>query len=339
MKDPLVSVVMSVYNDEVYLSDSIDSVLNQTFPNFEFLIINDGSTDLTELIIQSYDDPRIKLINNAKNLGLTKSLNIGLGLAKGKYVARMDGDDLSYKERFQLQFNFLEKNTDIDVCGTWFESFGIKSGVVKYPQYNNQIKATLFFCDCICHPSVFIRKESLDKYQIKYNEEFTFAQDYELWCRESKRLSFANIPQVLLKYRTHSKQVSTDKVSEQENFADKIYYMNFDKTGTVFSRLEKKRFSRYITRDERVNEISEFVEVIFLLQKLRNLKEKPSNKFDDVLSDFWLSTILCNTHLGFEGVKAVFKNRPPCKKIRCFLRVMKFILKSFYYQIIIGRKV
>ncbi|TNE70794.1 glycosyltransferase family 2 protein, partial [bacterium] len=116
-ESPVITCLMSVYNGEEFLREAMDSILDQTYTNFEFLIINDGSTDDTVPIIESYDDPRIRLIHNEVNIGLTKSLNKGIGLAKGEYIARMDADDISLPERFERQIEVL-LNSKIDICGT-----------------------------------------------------------------------------------------------------------------------------------------------------------------------------------------------------------------------------
>src|SRR6185295_3491651 len=121
MTPPQVSVLMSVYNGEKYLKEAMESILNQSFPDFEFLIFNDSSTDSGREIILSFNDPRIVLVDNEKNIGLTKSLNKGLSLAKGKYIARMDADDISDAGRLNEQVNYMEKNSDVAVCGSWVQ--------------------------------------------------------------------------------------------------------------------------------------------------------------------------------------------------------------------------
>jgi len=129
MKNPEVTVLMSVYNGEKYLREAIDSILNQTFTDFEFLIVNDGSTDRTAEILRSYDDPRIIIINNEKNIGLTKSLNIGLRMAKGEYIARMDADDVSMPERLQKQIELLNQKKNTGLVGTYYTIINEKGKV------------------------------------------------------------------------------------------------------------------------------------------------------------------------------------------------------------------
>ena len=133
MKSPQISVVMPAYNAEKYITEAIDSILFQTFKDFEFIIINDASTDSTKDIIESYKDPRIKLVNNEQNKGVAKSLNIGISVACGKYIARMDADDIALPERFQKQFDFMEQHPNIDVCGSWAKKTGNENEIINNP--------------------------------------------------------------------------------------------------------------------------------------------------------------------------------------------------------------
>jgi glycosyltransferase involved in cell wall biosynthesis len=209
---PKISVVMSVYNCEKYIKEAIYSILNQNFGDFEFIIINDGSTDKTREIIEEYKDERIKVINN-KNKGLTKSLNEGIELAKGEYIARMDADDISLRERFEKQVEFLDFNTDIYMCGTWAE-FIDENGVFlkdfKRPITDKEIKKELLFHNPFIHSSVMIRKSVFDKVGL-YNESFRYAQDYELWTRVVAKLKTANLPEALLKYRVLKESITKSK--------------------------------------------------------------------------------------------------------------------------------
>jgi glycosyltransferase involved in cell wall biosynthesis len=136
---PYVTVLMPVYNTEMYLKEAIDSILNQTFRDFEFIVINDGSTDSTSDIIESYSDPRIIYLQNEKNLGVATSLNKGLSIAKGTYIARMDGDDVSRCDRLEKQVAFMDANPEIGVCGTWLETIGDRNEVWSPPRNHDQI--------------------------------------------------------------------------------------------------------------------------------------------------------------------------------------------------------
>ncbi len=242
---PKISVVMPVYNGEKFLREAIDSILNQTFSDFEFIIINDASTDSTEDIIKSYDDKRIVYLKNSSNLGVACSLNNGLDIARGEYIARMDADDISLPERFAKQVAFMDKHKDIGVCGTWIEFFGERKGIFKNTVGKKQTKIDMLFSSCIAHPSVIIRKAILEKYDFFYNKNYEQVEDYELWCRISRHYDIDNIPEALLKYRCHDKQVTqnitTDFIEKMGTLKKNILlYYNVD-----FTRPELEAYTKY----------------------------------------------------------------------------------------------
>lgn len=221
---PLISVVMSVYNGEKYLAEAIESILNQTYTNFEFIIVNDGSSDKSIDIIKEYmtKDNRIVLIDREENKGLAYSLNEGISIAKGEYIARMDADDISLPTRFEKQIEYMEKN-ELDVCGSYIKLFGDnrKEQVIKYPITNEDIRFSLLFFSCLAHPTVVFKKEVFDK--VKYNVDYKVAQDYQLWCDiANANFKIGNIPEVLLNYREHEAQASIEKFKRQQDTAHKI---------------------------------------------------------------------------------------------------------------------
>ena len=200
----IVSVIMPVYNGETYLKEAIDSILNQTLTDFEFIIINDGSTDKTEEIILSYTDTRIRYIKNETNLKIVKTLNIGIELAKGKYIARMDADDVSSIERLQMQYDFMQKNPYISICGTALRIYEKPETVYTPPVKDEEIKVKLIFESCLYHPTIMFKKNTILE-QGGYNELFVDAEDLELWLRLSRvdSVFFANLATPLLLYRKH----------------------------------------------------------------------------------------------------------------------------------------
>lgn len=201
----MISVIMPVYNTEEYLAEAIESVLNQTYGDFEFIIINDGSVDSSLEIIEDYmrQDGRIVCINK-ENGGVASALNEGLRAAKGKYIVRMDSDDVSYPDRFEKLVSFMEKNSQVDICGSWALENGKK--IMKTPVNNEEIKLYMLFFSPFIHPTVIIRKSFLDKNKLEYNR--VVAEDYDLWVRCVNIATFANIPEGLLMYRVHNKNVS-----------------------------------------------------------------------------------------------------------------------------------
>jgi len=219
---PKITVLMPVYNGEKYLKEAIESILSQTFADFEFFIINDGSTDNSVDIIKSYSDKRIIFIENEQNIGLPATLNKGIDLARSKYIARMDQDDISLSERLEKQFYFMEKNHDIDICGSWIKFFGEQNFVAKYAKTHREIMSNSFSSSPMAHPTVFFRKKSFDKYNLRYNSTLKFSEDYELWIRALKYLKFANLQEVLLNYRISPNQMT--KSTEKMENANKIIW-------------------------------------------------------------------------------------------------------------------
>jgi len=200
---------MPVYNCEKYVAEAIESILCQTFKDFEFLIINDGSSDKSEDIILSYKDSRIRYIKNEKNLKLISTLNKGLLLAQGEYIARMDSDDISLPNRLQEQLNYMESNSDVVAVGTYAEFFGAcKSRIKSVRTESDDISAELLFSCPIIHPSAMIRRETLASHNIEYRMDYPHAEDYKFWAELNTLGKLANIPKVLLKYRISENQIS-----------------------------------------------------------------------------------------------------------------------------------
>ena len=254
-----ISVLMSVYNGEKYILDAIKSVLNQSYVNFEFIIIDDGSTDNTLSIIKSFSDNRIKLIQNKKNLGLTKSLNIGLEAAAGKYIARMDADDICDPERLSLQLNYLNNHPEIGVLGTDIElinkvgkKFNSKKNIkslnihnsiayifnTQKPKSHNLCIWYLLFKNCFYHPTVIFKKDVIIEaggYKAKRSE------DLDLWSRLFLKTKFANLKSSLLYHRIHDTQTSLDRSSKE--FNERI-----EARKRIFSSIFDKDFNLDIVR-------------------------------------------------------------------------------------------
>ncbi|GHU81698.1 hypothetical protein FACS189415_0580 [Bacteroidia bacterium] len=201
-----ISVVLPVYNGELYLRESVDSILSQTFKNFELIIINDGSTDATADIILSYNDSRIVYLENEVNQKIVFSLNLGLSRSRGKYIARMDADDIALPQRLQLQYDFMESHPEIGICGGSIESFNQsdrKKQRIDFATTDEGIRAFAFFQSPFNHPSVMMRKAVLDISQWDYPSEYYRAEDYALWTYLLQYTKGANIPVVLTHYRKH----------------------------------------------------------------------------------------------------------------------------------------
>lgn len=219
-KEVKVTIVMPVYNAERYLKKSIDSVLSQTFKNFVFIIINDGSTDKSEEIIYSYNDSRINYIKNERNLGIVRTLNKGFELANTKYIARMDADDICDERRLELQFNEMEKDDDIALLGTSADLIDENDqiiGEMMPPQDDVKIRTSLLFSNVFIHSSVMIRNSILYENKWKYDINHKAVEDYGLWLKISDRYKVKILSVKLLKYRINTDGImaSANKDKEQ----------------------------------------------------------------------------------------------------------------------------
>lgn len=215
---PKISVVMSVYNGAAYVGDAIDSVLNQTYEDFEFIIINDGSTDKTSDIIDSYTDPRIRKYPQ-KNKGLVPSLNRGLSLAKGEFIARHDADDISHPDRFALQVKYLEDHPRASVVGSSIEVMNSSGKITHHHRVlanNQELKQELLVRSPFAHGSVMMRSSALSIVG-EYNADFWPAEDYELWIRLATTGTFYNIDECLYVYREHAESISSSNLELQKS--------------------------------------------------------------------------------------------------------------------------
>ena len=213
-----ITVLMPVYNDEQYLRESIESILNQTFRDFEFLIVSEHGTSKESLaIIESYSDERIRHIHNATRLGLVGSLNHGLKEAKGEYIARMDADDISVLDRLEKQINFLKQNPNIALLGGAFEiinSNGTSVLMIKHPAEDHEIKDCLSRGCCFGHSTVIMRKDVIHTVG-GYRSAFVHGEDYDLWLRISEHYKLANLLEPISFYRIHPNQVSSKNLKQQ----------------------------------------------------------------------------------------------------------------------------
>lgn len=211
------TVFMPVYNTEAYLNEAIESVLKQDYKDFDFLIIDDGSTDKSKEIIMSYSDPRIKFISAPHDYIAT--LNLGLEVSSGEYIAHFDSDDIMPSNRLSSQLDFIRAYPEIDVCGGYIEMFGnINEMITWYPLTHREITSFFLWGSPVVHGTSCIKKEFIDKNNLRYSDDYIYCEDYKLWVDIAKAGGkFANIPQTLLQYRCHRAQVSTQHHSEQKN--------------------------------------------------------------------------------------------------------------------------
>lgn len=263
---PVISVLLPVYNtNPEYLRESINSILNQTFKNFELIILNDASTKNLDDVINSFNDVRIRYYKNEINLGITKTRNKLLELAKGKYIAIADHDDISLPYRFEKEYNFLEQNPDISIVSGWINIFGdktLKNKVLKTkprPDFLNFLKRCELF-----HPACMWRKADFVKFDIKYEDGYVGVQDYAMFSKAIKYMKFANLQEILLMYRKHESNTSNQKLKmciETEKVKNQM--LNFLTSNETEKRL---LYNKFVLSEDN------FIHKIFSCKNISNYK-------------------------------------------------------------------
>ena len=247
MKKPLVTVLLPVYNNEK-INICIDSVLNQTFKDFELLIIDNASTDNTVKVIKKYKDPRINLVVNKQNIGPTGSLNKGVTLAKGKYIARIDADDLILPERLQKQVDFMENNPEYGIVGSWTKHIDEEDNLSNYTNKlcttDKGVKAYLMIQSPFYHPAVMLRTSVLKENNLNYDLNIKVAVEYKLWNEILKHSKGSNLNEVLTYYRVSSNSLShankSTKIQEYLKVREAICKENNESLVLKSIQLEKK---------------------------------------------------------------------------------------------------
>lgn len=272
MHHPKISVLVPVYNSAPYITQTIKSVLNQTFQDFELILLNDASTDNSEEIISQFHDKRIRYYKNEKNLGISGTRNKLMELADKnvKYFAVLDNDDICLPERLDVQFQFLEKHPDISMCGTYFELFNSNKDLSFIK--NLVINAGFIWChplkptlkdalkgNVLMHPTAMLRVQDVRKYHLHYHEEYSPAEDYDLIKQALfQGLKIANIPQILLKYNLHGNNCSLTQKQKmsaadqkiKREIADFMHIKNYKPYPYFLVMLEKLRL-KYFLKDKK----------------------------------------------------------------------------------------
>ena len=224
--NPLVSVLMPVYKTAPYLSEAMDSMLHQTFKDYELIVLDDCSPDNAEEILDAYDDSRIVRYKGENNVGLSNVLNVGIEMARGKYIARMDSDDISLPNRLQIQVDYLETHSEIDLVSVGMQLFGAKESVWIRERNPEKVKIEALFHSPVLHASSMWRKDSFERHGLRFRQEMVPAEDYDLWTRAMlKGLKLVNLPEVLYEYRIHEAQatVQTDKTAAKSREVQMAY--------------------------------------------------------------------------------------------------------------------
>lgn len=221
---PLITVLMPAYNPGVHFDEAVRSILSQRFTDFELLMLDDGTQDGSLGILDTIQDPRIRLIRNPRNLGLVETLNLGLREARGRYIARMDADDVAHPDRLGHQLAFMQARPDVAIMGTWSRTIGegITPWETHYPTEHADIVCHMLFNTGLTHPTVMIDLQQMQQHGLTYRAVNPHAEDYDLWTRAADVVRLANLSEVLLDYRVHPTQVSSSHQDAQKQSARRI---------------------------------------------------------------------------------------------------------------------
>jgi glycosyltransferase involved in cell wall biosynthesis len=275
---PKISVILPAYNAATYLKEAIDSILSQTYVDFELLIINDGSKDSTESIILGYDDSRIKYYKHDYNLGLVKTLNEGIELSHGEFIARMDADDISLPKRFEKQVKLFEQKHDVMICGTMNQWFGARNDKLPFPKDTDGARVGLLFGCFVSHPSVMFRRDFLLKTGLRYLPEFFPAEDYKMWVDCVKIARFYTIQERLVLYRMHSEQIGVTHRPEQIIIANQIKRELFSLLSPQLSEIDITYFINEFQKTP-IKSIYQFKEQKAWIKKIIKLNQTNKNPF------------------------------------------------------------
>lgn len=334
MINPKVTVLMPVYNCELYINEAVDSILTQTFTDFEFLIIDDCSTDKTVFLLNQYNDARIKLILKPSNTGYTNSLNHGLSIARGKYIARMDGDDISLQERFAKQIDFLDNNPDHVLCSAGIKIINSETIYIGLENHD-QIKIELLNVNCIAHPAVMFNKSILQQLNFQYNIDKEPAEDYDLWIRLSNVAKLHNLQEVLVHYRVHDSQISRVKKEIQTKSANnsRLMLWNFLNISSDINHFLLKIVAK---KDLSEKEIYKFFEIKTKLLSINNneLVFEPQgfmNHLDNLENNYISKYFFYRTEYYPTLFLKYLKIKKNSNFKTSFNNEMKFLIKSFIF--------
>lgn len=308
---------MPVYNAAPFLNQAIDSILSQTFENFDLLIINDGSTDKSVEIIESYSDNRIRIIHNRENMGLIASLNLGMEQIKTKYIARADADDVCLPARLENQVGYMDAHPNVGICGTWFENFdknGLQLGA-RYANDNLHIKLKHLYQIHVSHGTAIFRNSVIKDNNLKFNPEFAHAEDYDFFDRMGQVCELANLPKVLYQVRQHEQSVSkTFSTTQQEN-SERVKARIFQRMGITVNSTELELY-RTLQHQSYYELRQNAEQLLSLLNRMfeANLESQlfPVEFFRKHLFATWFSYCNANSNRRFPAhqwlKKAVFVN-------------------------------
>ncbi len=304
MNIPLVTVLMPVYNAEKYVAQTIESILKQTYTDFEFLIIDDGSTDKSLEIIQSFHDSRIRVVRNEQNIKLIATLNKGIELASGKYICRADADDVNEYNRIEKQVEFMGQNPEYAACGSWVRIFYEDSNlafVYKLTEKHDDIRIKTLYQNHFCHPASFIRKDFINQHNLRFDPMFIHSEDYCFFVRLSEIGKLYNIQENLINIRKHSTNVSVLNADEQNRNSLLVIKFQLERMGIQPESINYDIYFRffYATFDMQPKEIELTEKMICDFIDANNKSNYlPKDKFNKFMSDKWFHLCMNSTRYG-----------------------------------------
>ncbi|MEK7575021.1 MAG: glycosyltransferase [Patescibacteria group bacterium] len=336
---PLVSVIMPVYNNEAFLHESIESILRQTYDNFELLILSSEKTSQESLaIIESFTDPRILHVRrDTTSAMISDARNLGLDRSKGVYIAYMDSDDISLPYRLETQVAFMENHPDIAIAGGYAKTFGLKAGILmKNPIRPEEMKANMLFYASVVNPTAIVRKDTLKHEKIRYTANLKYCEDLDFWIHASRKVKIATIPKILLLYRTHDNNATHQEKDFQETLRESIFQKNMDELEIPTDdqkRILYKTIRTFSADSASPNFLSlaeNWFTDIARINISKNIYEQKS--LGNVLANKWLEMCrLGSKELGRDAWKIFWQSTTRSwlkKDIRTAGRVLKFFIAT-----------
>jgi len=330
---PKVSVFMPVYNAGIDLIEAVQSILDQTFTDFEFVIVNDGSTDNSMELLQKFNDSRIRIINNDGNKGLIASLNIGLELCVGEYIVRMDQDDISLPSRIEKQVEFMDQHPEYGLIGSWFQDFGdnIETKLVCYSSDDTQIRIRHLYQTHISHPTALLRNSVIKAHNLRFDPAFVHGEDYEFWVRMSAYCKLSNIPELLVLKRDHIHNITNKYAQTMQDTCAKVKLKQFHQMGLELHADDVNLYSKFADGEWAFNK-AEMDTLAQLLEKIKRANEQSCFILPTVYNNYLAAKFfhLCynNTAIGKQGWKRFQSSSFPAYYHSNSFEKVKFRIKS-----------
>ncbi len=333
---PEMSVVMPVYNASQYLSEAIESILNQDVKDIEFLIIDDASEDQSAEIVKSYNESRIVFIQNQMNMGVARTLNRGIDIAKGRYIVRMDADDISIPGRLERQLRFMEAHPEIGISGGSVRLFGIGlSTIARVPLDSQEVSAYMHFENPMWHMTVIMRRDLLDKFHLRYDPSFSRSEDYDLWRRAIQYFSIANIPEVLVRVREHGASATRSNWDAVTAQTEIIQRRLLECSGLSLTA-EEIAFHHRVGRGYRMNSRQEIDKAEEWLQRLCNAntqsKQIADSSFRRAVATVWFRVCANSGPLGPWIFRKWNNSSLACGFPQPFVGISRFVASIIWHK-------